>query len=325
MLHILNVVLLFILFSLLNVQSLYSQQENEIENTFNKYIQAIENKDIEAMMDMMYHKIFETIPRETLTELSKQTYEDTLVNVTIQNSIIDSISSKTIIEETQYSIISYSYLFTMEFLGENDFNEDFYSFTVDPMISIHGEENVTFNEKEAKILVNIANRAIAIKEKEDWKFIEYKANLEPILQKFIPAEVLLAAKPIPKACSECTSFEDALIQPGKVTSLIINGSMGENMAIIPVEIGELTNLKILYLSDHSLNILPKEISKLKNLEELSLAGCQLENLPDELFTLKSLKEIILFDNSFSNKYFKKLKKKFKKEMPNTKVLLESDF
>jgi len=80
----------------LNAQSLYSQQENEIKNTFNIYIQTIENKDIEAMMDMMYPKIFETIPRETLTDLSKQTYEDTLVNVTIQNSVIDNISSKKI-------------------------------------------------------------------------------------------------------------------------------------------------------------------------------------------------------------------------------------
>lgn len=312
------------------VDSLDNNYETEIAITFDKFMEATENKDVDVVINHMYPKIFEFIPKDILTQILKETAEDTTSNIMLENTKIDSISKKISVSESDYAIVFYSFLMITK-MDYDDSDEDSsdifdaYKFTYDLMVIQYGEENVFYNEKEKKISVQVSNRAIAIKEHKEWYFLEYKENLLPIIEKIIPSEVIVAAKPSPKACKECSSLEDALIDPEQVNSLQMNGYNGENLKSLPSQIGKMKNLKILYLTDHSFTSLPKEIGQLKKLEELSLAGCKLKILPDELFTLNNLRELLLYDNNFSNKYIKKIRKRFEKEMPNTKILLESDF
>lgn len=124
-------------------------------------------------------------------------------------------------------------------------------------------------------------------------------------------------------CIDCRSLKDALIKPGEVKTLKMNGLMSDiALDSLPSSIGLLTNIRILYLSDHHFKTVPHEIGNLQNLTELSFAGCKLESLPDEIFTLKNLKEIILSDNAFSDTYKTALKTRFSTSLPNTKIFLD---
>lgn len=123
-------------------------------------------------------------------------------------------------------------------------------------------------------------------------------------------------------CEECKSFEEALKDPKKVTSLKINSRVdGIHLDEIPIEIGQLVNLKVLYLSDQEISSIPPEIEKLQKVRVISFAGCQLTELPDEIYKLKKLREIILLSNEFSEEQAAEIRKRFKKELPKTRVLI----
>jgi len=124
-------------------------------------------------------------------------------------------------------------------------------------------------------------------------------------------------------CEECNSFEEALKDPKKVTSLKINSNVNRmNLNEIPVEIGQLVNLKVLYLSDLDIATIPAEIGNLSKVRVISFAGCKLSSLPDEIYTLKKLREIILLTNEFSEKEIALIRARFKKELPKARVLID---
>lgn len=82
------------------------------------------------------------------------------------------------------------------------------------------------------------------------------------------------------------------------------------------------NLEILYITDFGFPEIPASVGSLKKLKELSFAGNELVDLPEELFQLKQLKELILFGNAFSEESIAIIKNRVKKEMPNTKLMIE---
>jgi Leucine-rich repeat (LRR) protein len=123
-------------------------------------------------------------------------------------------------------------------------------------------------------------------------------------------------------CVKCESFVEALKDPSKVTSIQMNGTTVDASFDEVPDLAIFTNLEILYLTDLALVEIPEEIGKLKNLKELSFAGNELEEVPEELFRLKQLKELILFSNSFTDEYKAELQKRVKKDLPNTKLMID---
>lgn len=123
-------------------------------------------------------------------------------------------------------------------------------------------------------------------------------------------------------CVKCTSFAEAEKEPAKAVSIKMNArTTDDSFEEIP-DLSPYVNLETLYLSDFGFPEIPASIGKLTKLRELSFAGNELEGLPEELFQLKQLKELILFGNAFSDEYKAELQKRLKKEMPDTKLMID---
>ncbi len=71
---------------------------------------------------------------------------------------------------------------------------------------------------------------------------------------------------------------------------------GEELSILPPEIGSLTTLETLDLSDNNFTNLPREISRLKNLQRIDLSHNRLRALPKEFSRLVNLKSLFLGRN-----------------------------
>ena len=124
-------------------------------------------------------------------------------------------------------------------------------------------------------------------------------------------------------CKKCTSISEAAKEPLKVVSLQVNPYLGgEPLHKFPMQVLEMKNLKILYLTDQNIREVPEGLGKLQNLDELSISGCPITEIPDDIFELKDLKEMVLYDTKFSEKYKKEIIKRFKKELPKTKLLID---
>lgn len=337
-------VVLFIIIGVLGGNKIYAQggdqpekttdSNKEIATTFRAFFEATEAKDAKKLMEYIYPKLFEFVPKEVLLQAMEKAFQDNEIIMSIQNSKVSHISNEITIDQIKYAIISYSFVMGMETnerkkdnpddeASDNDFSA--LKMTSEILAEQYGKKNVFYNKEEEKIKVNVVTKAIAIKENDatGWTFIEYKPSQVTVLEQMIPKEIIEKAAPAPKPCEECSTFKDALLQPEIVTSLIISKYIHRvNLDDFPSSIGQFKNLKILYLTGHSFTTVPKEIGNLQKLEELSLAECPLTSLPEEIFTLKNLKELLLYEHNFSDEYLAELKVKFKEKMPNTKVEFE---
>lgn len=74
---------------------------------------------------------------------------------------------------------------------------------------------------------------------------------------------------------------------------------GNQLTVLPPEIGLLRNLQKLNLRDNKLTTLPPEIGQLISLIRLDLSGNQLATLPPELCQLRNLQELNLRDNKLT--------------------------
>ncbi len=328
-----NYIVLIIGFLFGGINNGFSQEE--ISDDFMIFFSATKNQDIEGILNNMNPKLYDYVPKQTIAKSMEEFYADTTVNIQLVNNKIDSISNVIQIAEEDFAVVFYSFNMLMSFIeeeGEGDQSaeeeEDDYDvaeFTTEILKNVYGEDKVMYLKDEGHIKIDVITKAIAAKNSaaKKWTFVEYKENLLPILQKFIPEEVLKTAVTPAKKCIECFSLNDALVSPEEVESLIVNAQMHrENIEDLPADIGNFKNLKILYLTDHSFNSVPAEIGKLQKLEELSISGCNLTSLPEEIFSLKNLTEILLYDNQFNKKDIKKYTKRFKKELPNTTIEFE---
>jgi len=72
-----------------------------------------------------------------------------------------------------------------------------------------------------------------------------------------------------------------------------------NLGKVPSSIGDLKSLKELILFGNDLTILPDEIGGLFSLEHLDIGNNQLEKVPSSIGNLKSLKKLILFGNDLT--------------------------
>ncbi len=87
---------------------------------------------------------------------------------------------------------------------------------------------------------------------------------------------------------------------GKLSGLTRLDLVGNRLAVLPPEIGELSRLTTLYLSDNQLTALPPEIGQLSRLEGLNLSDNQLAALPLELGRLTMLEFLDLDGNPLTS-------------------------
>jgi internalin A len=74
----------------------------------------------------------------------------------------------------------------------------------------------------------------------------------------------------------------------------------KELAMLPSEIGQLTNLTTLWLYNNYLTGIPYEIGNLTNLKWLLLYNNYLTNIPDELEKLTNLTELLLYNNQLTS-------------------------
>ena len=98
------------------------------------------------------------------------------------------------------------------------------------------------------------------------------------------------------------SGEELTMLPAEIGQLeqLQNLHISENeLTALPTEIGQLKQLRVLYAYDNHLTTLPAEISELAQLAELWIGGNQLTTLPSELFQLSQLRELRIGGNQLN--------------------------
>jgi hypothetical protein len=126
---------------------------------------------------------------------------DTSTIVTMDNGSVTSISEAIDVGGVKYALVKYSFEMTMTFVAseneseddEDDANDaDAGEVAYEMLKEKYGEKNVTYDSENRKVEVNVTNELYAIHDPayKDWKFLEKKENMKPLLEKLLPKQVL---------------------------------------------------------------------------------------------------------------------------------------
>jgi hypothetical protein len=191
--------LTFLLTSILSL-TIFGQTDNAvIEKTFKEYFHTIEQKDNEKTLDYIYPKLFDHFPKDRMLQEMNKMKADTSTNITLANSSVTSISETLDLDGIQYALIKYSFNLTMTLKTsldkpdseeESDFNSG--EFTYEMLKEEYGDKNVNYDRENNRLDIIVTNEMYAIKDPAyiDWKFLEKKDNMKPILEKLLPKKVL---------------------------------------------------------------------------------------------------------------------------------------
>lgn len=176
----------------------YAQSGKEaIQKEIDNYLLALENRDVDKILDYVYPKLFDLAPRAMMKDMMESFYKDS--TITFQDSKIENISEIIEQDTIQYALIDYA--FTMVSLVKDEFgateseegeeNEEDGFDPASMFKMMYGEENVKYDKKARKIYINQNKQMFAILDpayEGGWKFLENQKD-SPFIGTMIPEEV----------------------------------------------------------------------------------------------------------------------------------------
>lgn len=192
--------LILYIFTLIISQSIYCQvDKEEVKKIFEEYFTTVIQKDNEKTLEYIYPKLFDNFPKDKMLESLNKLKADTLSVTTLENGIVENISEILEIEGIKYALVKYSFKMTLKYLKNNGNKKlmegekyTIADFTHTMLKEKYGEKNVKYTKKTSTFEVNVSNEMYAVKDPvyKDWKFLEKKGSMKPILNKLLPKEVI---------------------------------------------------------------------------------------------------------------------------------------
>lgn len=185
--------LIFLSFSL--SISLANDKE-ELESTLLDYFNHIKNQEYLQSLDYVYPKLFENIPKEEMLVSLEQMNADSNLQVKMYNPEIQQINEIIEIDGVKYALIDYSFSMSMFFLNPKDQNLEEANnpmmFSYQMFVARHGEENVTLNEEQHSIDMNLIQKMFGIKDPnyQGWKFLQNEPGMKFFYETVLPQEII---------------------------------------------------------------------------------------------------------------------------------------
>lgn len=173
------------------------KDKEQILKDSKSFLVALENKDYDHFLDLMYPTIFEFIDEKTFLELIKNVYEG---NDGFKVEIIDSEKIKfnaseifTDIPDTKYAFVNYPTKMKMTFINDSFEGEEEKKMMAN-MMEMQGMKIEFIDGKT--MLLEMQSMTIAINDKatnNQWKYLNHDEN-NPYHAQFISPEFLRKAK-----------------------------------------------------------------------------------------------------------------------------------
>lgn len=165
-----------------------TDSEQEIKTLLDDYWVATQASDWNTVLDFMYPKIFDYVPRETMLEVMGSLNDDE-VKVRFTSVDVKKVSEPYTHENERYALVHYDMVMTMIFPAEED-QEDFNSFMLGIFEAQYGKKNVNLNDDNTfDIKVENSMYVIADVGSSDWKLLENKTEQQAMLDMMIPKKV----------------------------------------------------------------------------------------------------------------------------------------
>lgn len=176
------------------VNQLFAQNDStKIANIYAEILLGIEQKDFSKSFDYTYPRIFELVPRDVMEKATVEMLTQEGIEIGFLESEIKSIKPLKDVKGIKYQKVIYRSKMFMKMDLESDTSS--YDPTALVLVSLKktfGAKNVSQDEESKAFIIDALKTGLAVLDPNygDWKVITIEANMEPLLEKILPKEVL---------------------------------------------------------------------------------------------------------------------------------------
>ena len=187
-----STVVLVVLFTLSGFAQSYKEEVTKNAETYYEYMT---NQNFDGVLDYMYPKVFDKVPREQLKLGMEQMFNSPEMKIEFVSNTVTDVSDKVEEEGISYAAVFYNSKMRMTFISEKDKPEEeqksFLEFMSGIMKTQFGEENVTSELKTVSLLVNMDANMFAIKDPKykGWKFVGNDDAMKALVDSIIPENI----------------------------------------------------------------------------------------------------------------------------------------
>ena len=183
---------LILVFVILTFSSRLSAQsyKDSIEAQFLRYTNLLINKEFAKSTDYMNQEFFKIFSKAQMIALIEKTYNNPEINFSIDNPVVISVGNSKMINKTNYVKLQYSNYMNIRFKSDEKETPDTAS-TKMALQAQFGEDNVKYIQSTDTYRIFVVKNVIAdSKDMRNWTFVVVEDKQKPILEKFIPKELL---------------------------------------------------------------------------------------------------------------------------------------
>ncbi len=178
-------VLLLTSFSSLDLSA--QAYKDSIETQFLRYTDLLIKKDYAKSADYLNPGFFKVVPKAQLISIMEKSLNDPAADFKIESPKVISIGNSRIIAKQSYVKMKYSNYLSMHFKG-GDSNVELANQSLQ---GTFGKENVTYDSATKSFRVFVVKDVIAnSQDNKNWTFVVVEEKQKPVLEKFIPKELL---------------------------------------------------------------------------------------------------------------------------------------
>lgn len=179
-----NVLILLVTLAV-GFQANAQELKEEIRTATKEYIKMNQTLDVDGIMEKIYPKIFDIVPKEAFKQQYKQLFESEEMEVGFGSFSITEILDKTVEHEEEiFGVARYAFEMTMKFADNSADENILAAFQMQ-----YGEERVAYDKETSTFTLNMDSEMFAIKSDGNWYFLENKPELEMIIGQLIPDAV----------------------------------------------------------------------------------------------------------------------------------------
>jgi hypothetical protein len=166
-----------------------------LEQRLTGFMKLNEEMNLEKIMDYIYPKLFDIVPRNELLKAMKNGFDNEYVKIDLDSMKVDKIHPVFEMDKGSYAKITYSMVMLMSFKNSKDSadaNDNSQNELIKAsMAEKYGEENVSMDEATGIIRIHTASPMVAVKDElaKEWCFVNLNEG-DSMLNKLFSKEVL---------------------------------------------------------------------------------------------------------------------------------------
>lgn len=186
---ILCTLLLFALFSAVRAQG---GADTALQNRLERYLRLNREQKFDSLMAYVHPALFRQIPRESLLQFFKKTFDNDDMRVIVDSAVVSSVSAPFTFREAQFRKVDYRMVLTLKLKDSSitALPENIGRVTGTLQTAFPGSQ-VSYLPFSHDFQVKAPNFLFAIKDRPSapWMFLGYQKN-EEFVKKLFPQEVI---------------------------------------------------------------------------------------------------------------------------------------